>query len=245
MWPPGWTKIAFAKMKDLFISTSAGPFFKERTARDELHKGTPHGKDARQQRREKSRQKSEIDQDERPSRFSRSFARNRCGRPVGRRSHSRTRLWHLDRGGPAAWPRTCALAARPPRASTRASVTPRNALRLSSREPDAPRVQVSLMWGCRQPRRDAGFEGFSISRPDLSNGASRRGNAPRLARSRSGSASAIWRRRLFPAKTAAPVVSLPLRTSACASVPTTDLTRTAGLRSPIGAKQWSNRPIPP
>ena len=99
-----------------------------------------------------------------------------------------------------------------------------------------PGPGVNPMSDCRQPRRDAGIEAFSISRPDLANGASPRGNAPRLARFRSDSAAAIWRRRLFRAMTAAPVVSLPLRTSACASVPATGLTRSACLRSPIGAK---------
>jgi hypothetical protein len=120
------------------------------------------------------------------------------------------------------------IGSAPPRASARGSLTPPAALRLSCEE---ARTWLSPTSGCRQPRRGAGFEGFSISRPDLANGASRQGNAPRLARFRSDSAAAIWRKRLFRAMTAAPVVSLPLRTSACASVPATRLTRSACLRS--------------
>jgi hypothetical protein len=87
------------------------------------------------------------------------------------------------------------------------------------------------MSGCHQPRRDADAEAASVSPPDLANGASRRGNAPRLARFRSDSGAAIWRRRAFRAMTAALGVSLPLRTSACASVPARTLTRSACLRS--------------
>ena len=164
---------------------------------------------------QETKQQSEIEQEKRLGRISRSFARNRARRPARRSigfanapmasgSRRAGRMAENSRIGSAP---TRSFSARLSNAACRRS---RCARRRGRRSDPA----ISPMSGCRQPRRDVGTEAFSVSRPDLANGASLRGNAPRLARFRSDSAAAIWRRRLFRAMTAAPVVSLPLRTSA-------------------------------
>ena len=47
-----------------------------------------------------------------PARLADALAGDRTRQPAGRTSHPGARLWHLDRGRPAAWPRPRALAAR-------------------------------------------------------------------------------------------------------------------------------------